>query len=765
MFNTKNGKYHLITLFLFLFVKGLFSQILNLPPRNYTALNGAQFVNLVTSMNLTDRENEIYNQVLTGNVPDFQRNLVAVTNTESIGGTSYTFTYYVLPDYLAIGHDTNYFLCPMTPLLAQRIANAIGCTMPTRKMVNQIWTAAPLHLSPSSIPPSPQMTTIPVMAQHNTTVWGQRSAVLNTYPLGFLVGGDKKDVVISNMIYGYPPPGRVVIYGWHYTSGSPIQPLYNGHEETYADYSHGIRLVQNSMVLNGNTTTVTSVLQSSSINSLLSDEGIIATPSYPVNTTAVSVPTSFAVVNEGAGQLRILASPQADVTHFLIQTSFDGIAFSQAVQYHTDSLLITGLNPNQVVFIKIAAKAPYNTSCFSEVLGAVLSDCNATVLIVNAFDRPTTENTFDFIRQHGKAFHANGFGFVSCTNEALTNGLVAANQFRILVLILGEESTANETFCTAEQIIVTDFLKQGGCLFVSGAEIAWDLDHLGSASDKDFYNNYLKATYVNDAPNGQNGVYYTSQPTTGSIFAGLGTVNFDNGTNGTYNVRYPDVLSPAGGAVSCLEYSTLTANYAGIVFNGMFPSGTLPGKLVNMGIPFETFYPEIIRTNIMGYILNFFDIHPSGLNKPFISQSNDTLFSDWNGLQQWYYNNTPIIGATSNFIIPDLDGDYYVIAQHGACYSDTSDVFHVTFTEIIKNHYNEFVKIYPNPFINILNINVENSEAFPCKIRILNSSAQEVFNEKIYCNKSLTLEKLPKGLYFFTIECKHTVFHNKIIKF
>jgi len=52
--------------------------------------------------------------------------------------------------------------------------------------------------------------------------------VLATHPLGELVGGDKKDVVISNIIYGYPAPGRVVIYGWHYLSGTPIQPLYNG---------------------------------------------------------------------------------------------------------------------------------------------------------------------------------------------------------------------------------------------------------------------------------------------------------------------------------------------------------------------------------------------------------------------------------------------------------------------------------------------------------------------------------------------------------
>ncbi len=34
--------------------------------------------------------------------------------------------------------------------------------------------------------------------------------------------------------------------------------------------------------------------------------------------------------------------------------------------------------------------------------------------------------------------------------------------------------------------------------FVSGSEIGWDLDNKGSADDKVFYNNYLKANYISD---------------------------------------------------------------------------------------------------------------------------------------------------------------------------------------------------------------------------------------------------------------------------
>src|SRR5690606_12832451 len=104
-----------------------------------------------------------------------------------------TATYHVTPDYLAVGSDTDYFLTPMTPLLAQRLADRLGATLPTRKMVNQIWTNAAVKLSPSPIPPSDEMITVPVFAQHNAMVRTQRDATTNTHPLGALVAGTKKD--------------------------------------------------------------------------------------------------------------------------------------------------------------------------------------------------------------------------------------------------------------------------------------------------------------------------------------------------------------------------------------------------------------------------------------------------------------------------------------------------------------------------------------------------------------------------------------------
>ena len=80
-----------------------------------------------------------------------------------------------------------------------------------------------------------------------------------------------------------PLPASVAIYGWHKADGKPIQPLYTGHADYYADYSHGIRLVQLALTVEINDVkhTVPEVLANPELAPLLSDEGVIAIAAYP----------------------------------------------------------------------------------------------------------------------------------------------------------------------------------------------------------------------------------------------------------------------------------------------------------------------------------------------------------------------------------------------------------------------------------------------------------------------------------------------------
>ena len=149
-----------------------------------------------------------------------------------------------------------------------QIAAAFGCSLPTRKMVDAIYEQAEVKLEPR--PLGEPRETVRRFVEHNGMIEQQRAGK----PLGALVAGHKKDVVISNRLK--EKPGKVAIYGWHKLDGKPIQPLYVGHVDWYVDYSHGIRLVKNECEVDGKKTTVADVLTDQQVCELLSDEGPIA---------------------------------------------------------------------------------------------------------------------------------------------------------------------------------------------------------------------------------------------------------------------------------------------------------------------------------------------------------------------------------------------------------------------------------------------------------------------------------------------------------
>lgn len=618
----KLSKFFLLLLFIQVYVSfstSLQAQSLDLPERPEEALSGSEFKDLVQSYALRDRENAIFEQITSGNIPDFMRTLVPVTFSQTINGISYDVTYFVTPDYLAVGSNDDYFLMPMTPILAQRIAYEIGHTLPTRKMVNQIWATAPLKLAPATIPPSAEMTTIPVMWQHNLMVRSQRNEHLETHPLGTLVAGTKKDVIISNVIYGNAPPGRVVIYGWHYQNGTPIQPRYSGHSETYADYSHGIRMVRDSVIINGEPARITDILQNASLSALFSDEGTIETPFYPLADVNFDPPNEWGVISIDSTSLGLLIKSDPDVSHFEVYLSPDGIEFQSPIILQPEEMVINGLQKGILYFIKLKAVRDGKPSRFSEVLGGVPGQEKPPFLIVNGFNRPITGNTRDFIRMHGKAVHYHGYSFESASNEAIESGRIDLNDYQSAVWILGSESTADQTFSSTEQVRVRDFLDNGGNLFVSGSEIAWDLDNQGTTSDRDFIRNYLKSQYVADAPGNISNTYYVAAGINGGIFDQITNITFDNGSHGTYNVSWPDVITGVNGGINAMIYPGYSgANVAAVTYKGHFPGGdnqtdSPEGSVVVLGFPFETIYPESKRFEVMHRILDFFD-HPSSIS-------------------------------------------------------------------------------------------------------------------------------------------------------
>ena len=176
-----------------------------------------------------------------------------------------------MPDYLAIGSNEDFCRIPMGPLTAQKIADLYGAVLPTSELVDDIYKHSEVKLEPVTYKPvGDENTLVTKFLKHNQDIEIQR--INAGAVLGQLTGGIKKDVVISNKILDSTRQNNVVIYGWHKPDGNAIQPLTNIHKNYYVDYSHGIRLLNEEMLLDGITVNIKSILSDPLLYKLLSDE-------------------------------------------------------------------------------------------------------------------------------------------------------------------------------------------------------------------------------------------------------------------------------------------------------------------------------------------------------------------------------------------------------------------------------------------------------------------------------------------------------------
>ncbi len=244
-----------------------------IPKRPVNAPGGAAFFKTLDQLTPAAREEAIAEEVLRGNIPNFLRTFQNVTvKGKDASGKEHTAVFEVMPDYLAVGSDTDFVRVPLTPQTAARIADACGCALPTRKVVDEVYRASTVRLDPK--PMTEDRESSVTFARHNALIEEQRAG----QKLGALVAGTKKDVVVSNRLA--EKPNRVAIYGWHKADGKPIQPLTIVHGEKYVDYSHGVRLMNRKIVVDGKPRDVRHVLYSVDLNGLLSDEGPVLRPAY-----------------------------------------------------------------------------------------------------------------------------------------------------------------------------------------------------------------------------------------------------------------------------------------------------------------------------------------------------------------------------------------------------------------------------------------------------------------------------------------------------
>lgn len=210
-----------------------------------------------------------------GNLPSFNNRFVPVRQRlRDSSGRERRLVFFVSPDYFMVGTDRDFARVPLTAPAAQKIADETGSFLPTRRIVDMVHRAAKIKLEP--VPMHAFRDSTVTMWQHHLIIEGQRKGRKG------LISGIKKDVVVCSTVPLKGRSSRVAIYGWHRQDGKPIQTLYAGHFDGYADYSHGVRLVLSRMKLDDRWTDHIRVLGDPLTRPLISDESGEVQSRYPL---------------------------------------------------------------------------------------------------------------------------------------------------------------------------------------------------------------------------------------------------------------------------------------------------------------------------------------------------------------------------------------------------------------------------------------------------------------------------------------------------
>lgn len=339
----------------------------------------------------------------------------------------------------------------------------------------------------------------------------------------------------------------------------------------------------------------------------------------PVTTTDIDLippaePTLKYAKKDSANYFTIAWNIPADpdLKGYRLYYSIDGLNFNIR---DNETVLTSALssykyyyNQTSPLFLKLYAvdsAAVTNVSAQTDVHGLRMLNDNRKILIVDGFDRyggsgSWPNQSHDFVVSHAKAFNLS---FETCANEQIINGTISLENYELVIWILGDESTADETFSSIEMTKVASYLDNGGKLFVSGSEIAWDLAGASSATAEEiqFLRNYLKAKYVSDDANIY-GVYGVDS----TQFTGLGFGYGITGNGAPYVEDYPDVIDTVGGSIPILKYNS--AITAAVAYTGSFSNSQKIGQLVYLAFPFETINLAVDRSKVMTAALKYFGL-------------------------------------------------------------------------------------------------------------------------------------------------------------
>jgi len=350
----------------------------------------------------------------------------------------------------------------------------------------------------------------------------------------------------------------------------------------------------------------------------LTDRVYVPVRVEPGDFVAPAAPVLKSVVSDSAGKITVSWYPNAelDLRGYRLYFSIDGTNWTlkdgeSVLGNGSTSRSYSNVFSPSTIFFRLAAidsASPTNISPFSDVYGVRLNTSTEKILIVDGFDRTEPSSSYHevshpFAMTYGRSV---AMDFNTCANDALLDGSVLLRDYDVVLWVLGDESVIDETFNSSEQGLLRTYLQGGGKLFVSGSEVAYDLDRPAGPTqeDRDFLHTFLKARY-----NGDDSNEYTVTGASSTVFAGTSFRYGIVSEGSPYEEDWPDYVIPEGGSMVVLNYGAVGSPlYAGIGFKGVVQNGTQQGAVLLFGFPFETITTKADRDTVMGRVFQFFDV-------------------------------------------------------------------------------------------------------------------------------------------------------------
>lgn len=272
-------------------------------------------------------------------------------------------------------------------------------------------------------------------------------------------------------------------------------------------------------------------------------------------------------------------------------------AFDAGTIVEGTSVTLADLTPGKVYVFRVAAMNASGEGFPSAAVTARVLSFGGRVegLYVNGYDRRDAwvqeqDNDLAYAAEHGIALGAvaDDFYFDGVLKEVVEDGGIDLTDYAVIDYQAGKNSTEHHSVSSAMQTKLTSYLGAGGKLFISGEEIAWDLGNKQNGTS--FLGGQLKAGYAADDA----GVFKMSGS---GPFASLSGITFDDGAHGTYEVTYPDALTPTSGGTAVMSYDGTS-----------YTAAVASEDAIVFGVPLETVYPASSRAKIfacgIGRLLN-----------------------------------------------------------------------------------------------------------------------------------------------------------------